>query len=70
MAFLDLDAALQALQQLNARQAQVVELRYFGGLENAEIAAVLGISEPTVVRDWRLARAFLFDRLQPQTGRS
>jgi RNA polymerase sigma factor (TIGR02999 family) len=65
VAFLDLDAALVALQELNARQAQVVELRYFGGLENAEIASVLGISEPTVVRDWRVARAFLCDRLQP-----
>ncbi len=69
VAFLDLDAALIALQQLNARQSQVVELRYFGGLENAEIASVLGISEPTVVRDWRIARAFLCDRLQPQASR-
>lgn len=67
---LDLDAALVALEELDARQAQVVELRYFGGLENAEIASVLGISEPTVVRDWRVARAFLFDRLQPPGGRS
>jgi hypothetical protein len=39
-------------------------LRYFGGLENAEIAAVRGISEPTVVRDWRVPRAWLYDRLQ------
>ncbi len=66
VAFLDLDAALVALQQLDTRQAQVVELRFFGGLENAEIASVLGISEPTVIRDWRIARAFLYDRLQPQ----
>ena len=61
----DLDRALADLAQLDARQAQLVELRYFGGLDNAEIASVLGISEPTVVRDWRLARAWLFDRLQP-----
>jgi len=69
--FIDLDAALNDLARLDPRQAQMVELRYFGGLENAEIAAVLGISEPTVVRDWRIARAWLHDRLQPaaRTGR-
>jgi RNA polymerase sigma factor (TIGR02999 family) len=61
---IDLDTALDDLARLDPRQAQVVELRYFGGLENAEIAAVLGISEPTVVRAWRIARAWLFDRLQ------
>jgi RNA polymerase sigma-70 factor (ECF subfamily) len=66
--FLDLDAALNDLSQLAPRQAQVVELRYFGGLENLEIAAVLGTSEPTVVRDWRAARAWLFARLQPREG--
>jgi len=64
--FLDLDAALHELAELDPRQAQVVELRYFGGLDNVEVAAVLGISEPTVVRDWRVARAWLFDRLQPR----
>jgi RNA polymerase sigma-70 factor, ECF subfamily len=62
--FIDLDAALNDLARLDPRQAQVVELRYFGGLENAEIGSVLGISEPTVVRDWRVARAWLYDRLQ------
>ena len=63
--FLDLDTAMQDLAQLNARQARVVELRYFGGLENTEIAEVLGISTPTVIRDWRFARAWLYSRLQP-----
>jgi len=63
--FLDLDAALGELAKLDERQSRVVELRYFGGLENAEIATVLGVSEPTVVRDWRIARAWLFHRLQP-----
>jgi RNA polymerase sigma-70 factor (ECF subfamily) len=63
--FIDLDSALEDLGRLDDRQAKVVELRYFGGLENGEIARILGISEPTVVRDWRLARAFLFERLQP-----
>ncbi|HTX36439.1 MAG TPA: sigma-70 family RNA polymerase sigma factor [Bryobacteraceae bacterium] len=65
---IDLDAALHDLSRLDSRQAQVVELRYFGGLENAEIAAVLGVSEPTVVRDWRVARAWLYSRLQPPNG--
>lgn len=62
---IDLDRALQQLASLDARQAEVVELRYFGGLQDAEIAAVLGISEPTVRRDWRVARAWLFDALRP-----
>lgn len=62
---IDLDEALRKLAQLDERQARMVELRYFGGLENAEIAAVLGISEPTVVRDWRVARAWLYSRLRP-----
>ncbi len=65
VALIDLDAALKDLAHLDPRQAQVVELRYFGGLENAEIATVLGVSEPTVVRDWRVARAWLYARLQP-----
>jgi RNA polymerase sigma-70 factor (ECF subfamily) len=60
-----LDDALTRLAELDQRQTQVVELRYFGGLENTEIAKVLGISEPTVMRDWRVARAWLFARLQP-----
>jgi len=68
--FIDLDAALEELSRLEPRQAQVVELRYFGGLENAEIAAVLKISEPTVVRDWRVARAWLYSRLQPGSAHS
>ncbi len=62
--FVDLDAALNELAKLDARQAQIVELRYFGGLENREISEVLGISEPTVVRDWRVARAWLYYRLR------
>jgi len=64
--FVDLDAALNELAQLDTRQAQIVELRYFGGMENAEVAEALGISEPTVLRDWRLARAWLYGRLQPR----
>ena len=60
---IDLHTALNELACLDPRQAQVVELRYFGGLENPEIAEVLGVSEPTVVRDWRKARAWLYGRL-------
>ena len=66
--FIDLDRALDDLSKLDPRQAQVVELRYFGGLENGEVAAVLGISEPTVLRDWRVARAWLCSRLQLGLG--
>ncbi len=62
--FVDLDEALNELAKLDARQAQIVELRYFGGLDNGEIGNVLGISEPTVVRDWRVARAWLYHRLR------
>jgi RNA polymerase sigma factor (TIGR02999 family) len=66
--FLDLDRALAELTELDARQQQVVELRYFGGLEVPEVAAVLAVSEATVVRDWRIARAWLFDRLWPENS--
>jgi RNA polymerase sigma factor (TIGR02999 family) len=56
---LQLDAALGALQALDARQAQVVELCYFGGLTQLEIGRVLAISPATVERDLRHARAWL-----------
>jgi RNA polymerase sigma factor (TIGR02999 family) len=59
-----LDEALAELAQLNERQSQVVELWFFGGLSQAEIAEVLGISEPTVRRDWRFARAWLSRELK------
>lgn len=61
--FLDLDDALNRLAALDERQAQVVELKFFGGLQNNEIAEVLSTSEATVVRDWRVARAWLYDEL-------
>ena len=54
-----LDEALKSLAELDARQARVVELRYFGGLSDAEIAEVLKVSVGTVRRDWTLARAWL-----------
>jgi RNA polymerase sigma factor (TIGR02999 family) len=58
-----LDAALDALAALNPRQAAIVEHRFFGGLDVAETAAFLGISEATVLRDWRAARAWLLASL-------
>lgn len=57
--FVALDDALATLAQLHLRQAQVVELRYFGGLTNDEVAAALGISVATVERDWQVARLWL-----------
>lgn len=61
---LDLNEALNALAKLDARQAQVVEARFFGGLEVAETAELLQVSEATVMRDWRVARAWLAIRLE------
>jgi len=62
---LALDAALE---ELEARQRQVVECRFFGGMEEAEIALALGVSERTVRRDWVKARAWLYSALYPQDG--
>ena len=56
--------ALQALEAIDADRAHVVELRYFGGLSVAETAAALEVSESTVHRQWRVARAWLFDALR------
>ena len=56
--------ALDRLAGLNNRQAQVMTLRYFGGMTVPEVAAVLGVSVVTVERDWRLARAWLGDQLR------
>ena len=61
-----LDAALECLHRLEPRQAQVVESRFFGGLDVAETATLLGISEATVLRDWRAARAWLSHELRPE----
>ena len=56
--------ALLAFEQVDARAAKVVELKFFGGLEIEEIAALLDLSSATVKRDWTLARAWLFRELQ------
>jgi RNA polymerase sigma factor (TIGR02999 family) len=59
-----LDAALGELARLNPRQALVVESRFFGGLEVPETAELLGVSEATVHRDWRVAKAWLARELR------
>ena len=56
---LALDEALRALSTIDPRKAQIVELRYFGGLTIEETANVLGVSTPTVERDWHTARIWL-----------
>jgi len=55
-----LDEALKSLAVIDVRRSQVVELRFFGGLSNAEIAEVLKISPNTVTRDWNVAKAWLY----------
>jgi RNA polymerase sigma-70 factor, ECF subfamily len=61
---LDLDEALERLALLDSRKARVVELKYFGGLNQDEIADVLKISAVTVRRDWLFARAWLYTELR------
>ena len=60
-----IDEALGRLSQLHARQAQVVELRYFGGLSVEETAEILGVAPRSVKRDWSLAKLWLFRELRP-----
>ncbi len=58
-----LDDALQELARLDERQAHIVELRYFGGLSEEEVAAVLSLSRATITREWQSARAWLYRRM-------
>ena len=60
--------ALDRLAEVDARQAQVMTLRYFGGMTVSEVAEALGVSIVTVERDWRLARAWLVGRLGGDEG--
>lgn len=66
---LALDDALTGLNEMEPRQAQVVELRFFGGLELSEVAELLEISSATVSRDWRAARAWLASEIRDEAGR-
>ena len=62
-----LNIALDRLEQMNSRQRQIVELRYFGGLSVEETADLLKISTITVKRDWAAARAWLKGQVRPET---
>lgn len=62
---LALDQALLQLAAEHPRAAQIVELKYFGGMTEKEVAEALGISVSTVKREWEFARAWLFKRLKP-----
>jgi RNA polymerase sigma factor (TIGR02999 family) len=61
---LGLDTALDELARMEPRQAMMVESRFFGGLEVAEIAELLEVSEATILRDWRAAKAWLAHTLK------
>lgn len=67
---LALDDALGALHEMEPRQALVVELRFFGGLELVEVAEVLDVSSATVSRDWRAARAWLASEIRDDRPRA
>jgi RNA polymerase sigma factor (TIGR02999 family) len=61
---LALNSALESLARMNPRQAEMVESRFFGGLDIPETAALLEVSEATVLRDWRAAKAWLANELR------
>jgi len=65
---LAVDDALSRLADLDPRRARVVELRVFGGLTHEEIAQVLRISQQSVMRDWRLAKAWMLRELNERSG--
>jgi len=66
--FVSLDDALSALAELAPRKAQVVELRFFGGLSVDETAEVLHVSSITVMREWKTAKAWLYRELTSGSG--
>jgi RNA polymerase sigma factor (TIGR02999 family) len=63
-----LDTALTALFEIDERKGRVVELRFFGGLSVDETAEVLGVSPQTVLRDWKLSKAWLYQELKSGDG--
>jgi DNA-directed RNA polymerase specialized sigma24 family protein len=65
---LDVHTALEELSQLDAQQAHIVELRFFGGLSIEETAEALDISPATVKRDWTVAKTWIRRRLNPPKG--
>lgn len=62
----DVNEALNRLAEIDPERAQIVEMRYFGGMEIPDVAVVLGVSESTVKRRWQSARLWLYDALQPE----
>ena len=64
-----LDEALNELSTMDPRQGRIVELRYFGGLSEQEVAEALSVSRATVTREWRRARAWLYHRMTPLPAR-
>jgi RNA polymerase sigma factor (TIGR02999 family) len=62
----EINDALERLARIDRERAEVVEMRYFGGMEIADIAAVLNVSESTIKRRWQAARLWLYEALQPQ----
>jgi RNA polymerase sigma-70 factor, ECF subfamily len=58
-----IDLALTELTALDPSQGQIVELRYFGGLTDGEVAEALGVSRSTVTREWRIAKGWLYRRI-------
>ena len=58
-----LDSVLQELAVIDQRQARIVEMKYFGGLSEEEVAAILSLSRTTITREWQSARAWLYRRL-------
>ena len=67
---IDLNEALVKLSVIDERKSQIVELRYFGGCTLEQVADVLGISIATVVRDWDLAKAWMFRALDSKSSRT
>ena len=65
---LALDEALNRLKALHPRQAEIVEMRYFGGMKEEEIAEVLKVSLRTVQQNWRVARLWLYRELKTGAG--
>jgi len=61
-----LDDALKTLAEMDEQKGRIVELRFFGGLSIDETAEVLGVSAPTVKRQWRMAKAWLYGQVQKQ----
>jgi DNA-directed RNA polymerase specialized sigma subunit len=64
LSWMSLDSALDELARLNPRQAMMVECRFFGGLDVTETAAVLEVSEATILRDWRAVKAWLANEVR------